>query len=202
MARRKVSNTLALAVLGLLQEKAMHPYEMASTLRERGKDSSFKVNTGSLYDTVQSLRRHGWITEVETVRDSRRPERTVYATTDVGQQEFVSWVDELIRTPATEYPRFMAAVAYLGALGPERAVEALSERVRHLDRQIEESRQLQDETVGAGLLPRLFMIEGEYALCVLQAERAWTQRTRDEIRDGTLIWPEIEQVDRGREDKS
>ncbi|WP_328470978.1 PadR family transcriptional regulator [Actinoplanes sp. NBC_00393] len=190
MARRKVSNTLALAVLGLLQEKTMHPYEMASTLRERGKDNSFKVNTGSLYDTVQSLLRHGWIAEVETVRDSRRPERTVYATTEVGQQEFVSWVDELIRTPATEYPKFMAAVSYLGALGPERAAEALTERVRHLDRQIEEAQQMLDETVGTGLLPRLFMIEGEYALHALQAERAWTQRTRDEIRDGTLSWPE------------
>lgn len=194
MARRKISNTLALAVLGLLQEKTMHPYEMASTLRERGKDSSFKVNTGSLYDTVQSLLRHGWITEVETVRDGRRPERTVYATTDVGQQEFVNWIDELIRTPVTEYPKFMAAVSYLGALGPERAVEALGERVRHLDRRIEEGQRMLDETVGTGLLPRLFMIEGEYALHSLQAERAWTRRTRDEIRDGTLRWPEIEQT--------
>ena len=44
MARRKIANTLALAVLGLLQERPMHPYEMAATLRERHKDSSFKIN--------------------------------------------------------------------------------------------------------------------------------------------------------------
>lgn len=194
---RKVSNTLALAVLGLLQEKSMHPYEMASTLRERRKDSSFKVNTGSLYDTVQSLVRHGWITQVETVRDSRRPERTVYTTTEVGQQEFVSWVDELIRTPVTEYPKFMAAVSYLGALGPERAAEALDERAGHLARRIEEARQMLAETVDSGLLPRLFMIEAEYGLHALQAEHAWTLRTRNEIRDGTLFWPEIAQTDQG-----
>jgi DNA-binding PadR family transcriptional regulator len=197
MARRKVANTLALAVLGLLQEKPMHPYEMAATLRERGKDGSFKINTGSLYDTVQSLVRHGWITQVETVRDGRRPERTVYTTTDLGQQEFVSWVDELIRTPATEYPKFMAAVSYLGALGPERAAEALDERAGHLDRQIDEARRMLAETVGSGLLPRLFMIEAEYGLHALQAEHAWTLRTSSEIRSGTLFWPRIEQTEQG-----
>ena len=72
-AKRKVINTLALAVLGLLQERAMHPYEMASTLRERHKDGSFKINSGSLYDTVEALVRHGWIKPVETVRAGRRP---------------------------------------------------------------------------------------------------------------------------------
>lgn len=197
MPRRKISNTLALAVLGLLQEKSMHPYEMASTLRERGKDSSFKINTGSLYDTVESLVRHGWITPVETVRDGRRPERTVYTTTETGQDEFVGWVDELIRTPAVEYPKFMAAVSYLGALGPDRAAEALGERAGHLARQIGETRQMLDETVGAGVLPRLFMIEAEYALHAAEAERAWTERIRDEIRNGTLTWPEIEQSAQG-----
>ena len=33
VARRKIANTLALAVLGLLQERPMHPYEMAATMR-------------------------------------------------------------------------------------------------------------------------------------------------------------------------
>jgi DNA-binding PadR family transcriptional regulator len=194
MARRKIANPLALAVLGLLQEKPMHPYEMASTLRERGKGTTFKINPGSLYDTVQSLVRHDWISPVETVRDGRRPERTVYRTTGTGQAEFLAWVDELIRTPAPEFPKFMAAVSYLGVLGPDRAAEALSERAEHLARQIDEARQILADTVGAGLLPRLFMIEGEYQLHALQAEHTWTTRIRDEIRDGTLTWPEAEQT--------
>ena len=79
MSRRKITNTLALAVLGLLQERPMHPYEMAATLRSRHKDSAFKVNSGSLYDTVEALARERWIEPVENQRDGRRPERTVYA---------------------------------------------------------------------------------------------------------------------------
>jgi DNA-binding PadR family transcriptional regulator len=189
MAKRKISNTLALAVLGLLQERPMHPYEMASTLRERHKDSSFKVNSGSLYDTVEALARHGWIAPVETGRDGRRPERTVYAPTELGQREFVGWIDELIRTPVAEYPKFMAAVSYLGALGPDGAVNALAERAGHLGQRIDQTKAVLADTVGSGAVPRLFMIEVECALHAWEAELAWTQQTIAEIRDGTLSWP-------------
>lgn len=189
MSKRAISNTLALAVLGLLQERPMHPYEMAATLRERHKDSSFKVNSGSLYDTVESLARHGWIQPLETAREGNRPERTVYAPTDLGRDEFVRWIDELIRTPVAEYPKFMAAVSYLGALGPARAADALAERASHLTRRIEETKAVLAETVGSGAVPRLFMIEVECALHAWAAELTWTHRTITEIRDGTLPWP-------------
>ncbi|MFF3109019.1 PadR family transcriptional regulator [Kitasatospora sp. NPDC057904] len=196
MAKRKISNTLALAVLGLLQEQPMHPYEMASTLRGRHKDSSFKVNSGSLYDTVESLVRHGWIEPVETARDGRRPERTVYAVTGLGQDEFVQWIDELLRTPVAEYPKFMAAVSYLGALGPDGAAEALAERAEHLARRIEETGAVLADTVGSGGVPRLFMIEVECALHAWEAELAWTRRTIAEIRAGSLAWPGAERTER------
>jgi DNA-binding PadR family transcriptional regulator len=189
MPRRKIANTLALAVLGLLQERPMHPYEMAATLRERHKDSSFKINSGSLYDTVEALARNGWIEPVETVRDGRRPERTVYAFTTLGQREFLSWVEELIQTPIPEYPKFIAAVSYLGALGPDRAADALGQRARHLEGRIEQTRAALADTVDSGRVPRLFMIEVECALHSWQAELDWTRQTIAEIRDGSLPWP-------------
>src|SRR5919198_2129085 len=83
--RRKVGNLLALAVLALVAERPMHPYEMASTLRERGKDVSIKINWGSLYTAVQNLEKHGFIDATETTRQGRRPERTVYRITDAGR---------------------------------------------------------------------------------------------------------------------
>lgn len=184
-----IKNTLALAVLGLLQEKPMHPYEMSATLRERSKDGNFKINSGSLYDVVQSLVRHGWIEPVATQRAGRRPERTVYAPTELGQGEFVRWIDELIRKPVAEYPKFLAAVSYLGALGPQGAADALTERAGHLRDRIAAHRHLLAETVGSGQLPRLFMIEGEFALHALEAELVWITRTAAEIRDGSLAWP-------------
>ncbi|WP_020672088.1 PadR family transcriptional regulator [Amycolatopsis nigrescens] len=197
MAKRKISNTLALAVLGLLQERPMHPYEMASILRERHKDGSFKINSGSLYDTVGALVRHDWIEPTETVRAGKRPERTVYAHTELGHREFLRWLDELLREPVPEYPKFMAAVSYLGALGPDGAADALAERDRHLSERIAETKAVLADTVGSGQLPRLFMLEAECALHAWEAELAWTRRTVAEIRDGSLFWPEIEVSEQG-----
>ncbi|MEU4884287.1 PadR family transcriptional regulator [Streptomyces althioticus] len=188
--KRPVSNLLGLAVLGLLLEQPMHPYEMAATLRERNKDTSFKVRTGSLYDVVEALVRAGWIAEHSTERAGRRPERTVYAHTDLGREEFMSWLDELVRTPVKEYPSFLAAVSYLGALGPERAVQALRERIARLDEQIEEARRARTAVLDQQT-PRLFVIELEYALTMAEAERDWARRIVAEIHGGTLAWPEL-----------
>ena len=71
--RRAVSNPLALAVLACLSEAPMHPYEMAATMRERGKENSIKLNYGSLYTVVDNLAKHGLIDAVEARREGRRP---------------------------------------------------------------------------------------------------------------------------------
>ena len=86
MSRRRVSNPLALAVLACLNERPMHPYEISTTLRNRGKEQSIKLNYGSLYAVVESLQKHGLITSRATTREGRRPERTVYEITEAGAE--------------------------------------------------------------------------------------------------------------------
>jgi len=46
---------LALAVMNLLIEQPMHPYEMKSKMKERGHDQVIKLTGGSIYDTVERL---------------------------------------------------------------------------------------------------------------------------------------------------
>ncbi|WP_067813397.1 PadR family transcriptional regulator [Actinomadura kijaniata] len=189
-ARRKVSNPLGLAVLGLLLESPAHPHAMAATLRERGMDRAFKVTTGSLYDVVRALERAGWIEARETVRVGARPERTVYQHTALGRREFVRWVDELIRRPADEYPRFLSAVSYLGALGPEGAVAALRERAERVRASLEEIRREHRAVLESGAVPRLFVVEAEYAVRVQEAELGWLEEIVADIEAGRLAWPD------------
>lgn len=188
--RRAVSNPLGLAVLGLLMESPTHPHAMAATLRERGMDRVFKVTTGSLYDVVRTLERAGWIEARETVRVGARPQRTVYQHTALGRAEFVRWVDELIRVPAEEYPKFLSAVSYLGALGPDAAVAALRERADRIRASLAEIRQGHREVLAAGEVPRLFVVEAEYAVRMLEAELGWVEEITTEITTGGLAWPE------------
>jgi DNA-binding PadR family transcriptional regulator len=189
--RRPVANLLGLAVLGLLLERPMHPYEMATTLRDRDKDTSFNVKRASLYDVVEALHRAGWIEAQGTERAGRRPERTVYAQTELGHTEFVAWLDELLRVPVKEFPSFLGAVSYLGALGPERAAAALEDRVTRLDEEIDRLRQTQDKVLGEQV-PRLFVIEIDYVITMAEAERDWAERMVRDIRSGALGWPTLE----------
>ena len=92
MTRRRVSNPLALAVLSCLNERPMHPYEISTTLRSRGKEQSIKLNYGSLYAVVDALQKHGLIAARETSREGRRPERTVYEISESGVTEFEDWL--------------------------------------------------------------------------------------------------------------
>ncbi|HET8523428.1 MAG TPA: helix-turn-helix transcriptional regulator [Thermomicrobiales bacterium] len=184
-ARRRITNPLALAVLALLFERPMHPYEMAATLRERAKDASIKLNYGSLYTVVDRLQELAYIVPRETSREGRRPERTVYALTDEGRTEMREWLSDLVRRPVKEYPQFEAAISLLGVLPPDEAAALLTERVQQLDQDIASDRAIIDQAVAEGL-PRLFVMEGEYELAIRRAELDWTRNLRDQIASGSL----------------
>ena len=132
MPRWSRSNPLALAVLVCLYEKPMHPYEVAQTLRQRAKQESVRLNYGSLYAVVESLEKKGFIKATGTVREGKRPQRTVYEITDEGAIEMTDWLTELIGTPAKEYPAFMAGLSFLPALDPDDALAALRRRAEML----------------------------------------------------------------------
>ncbi len=193
MARRKVSNPLALAVLACLAERPMHPYEMSTTMRERGKHESIKLNYGSLYSVVESLQKHGLIAPRETVRDGRRPERTVYETTAAGRLEFVDWLADLIGTPVKEYQSFEAGLSLLGGLDPDTAVRLLEQRSAVLRSQLHGGLEMQRYAANLGV-PRLFLIEGDYRRGQIEAEIEFVEKLAASIRDGSLegvdLWRE------------
>ena len=185
MTKRKVSNPLALAVLACLFERPMHPYEMATTLRERGKDQSIKLNYGSLYTVVEALQQHGLIVAQETEREGRRPERTVYRLTDAGRMELIDWVSELLSTPVKEYTRFEAGLSLAGVLPPEDIAALLEQRCRLLELEIAQMRSVLQFVQQQGLA-RMHVIENEYLLAMREAELAWTRNIAGEIRSGAV----------------
>src|SRR6266568_6004888 len=136
--RRPVSNPLALAVLASLYEKPMHPYEMAATMRERGKEHSIKLNYGSLYTVVDNLAKYSLIEAIEARREGRRPERTVYRLTDTGRTELDDWMSELLAVPVKEYPQFEAALSLMPVIHPDQVHTLLRDRVTALQKGIAE----------------------------------------------------------------
>ena len=174
MAKRP-SNPLALAVLALLFERPMHPYEMAATLKERGKDDSIKIRYGSLYTVIDQLLRERLIAVRETIRDGGRPERTIYTLTDVGIGELGDWMRDLLSRPAKEYPQFEAGLTLLPVLPPDEAIEMLQRRIAALDPEIAALRGLAPIVEGKPLHP-IHLIETDYRLSQLEAERGFVAK--------------------------
>src|SRR6266540_4780804 len=108
MAKRKVSNLLALAVLSLLTERPMHPYEISAVMHQRELSAVIKLNQSSLYSVIEALQREGLIVPVETQREGRYPERTIYVTTEAGRAALFDRLRSLLRRPAIEYTQFAA----------------------------------------------------------------------------------------------
>src|ERR1700681_55195 len=156
--RRLPKTTLALAGLELLGEAPMHPYEMKQKMHERGIERAIPSKGASIYDTVERLTRAGFIEPVVTKREGRRPERTIYQLTPSGIDELDSWLRQLIEEPSREFPRFAAALMFLGAMRhKEEAIRVLERRAVAFEAQIAASDAMIRKIPAD--LPRLFVIE-------------------------------------------
>jgi len=158
---------------------------MSTTLRERAKEESIKLNYGSLYSVVESLQRHQLIEVQETIREGRRPERTIYAITDAGRTEFVDWLSDLLAIPVKEYTQFEAALSLMPGLPPDEVLRFLQTRRTRLDTEIVATRAVLDD-LARQKLPYLFLIELDYLQEIRRAELAFVDRLVAGIRDGSL----------------
>ena len=182
--RRKVSNLLALALLSLLAQQPMYPYEMAQTLRTRGKDRTIRINWGSLYTVVQNLEKHGFIEAAGTNREGRQPERTTYRITEQGMAELRDWLRELLSEPDDQPTPFAAALAEGGILPPAEMAELLAQRLARLDKA--NAAHEAELTVWSERLPQILLIESDYELAMRKAQADWVRGLLREITEGTL----------------
>ena len=193
---KRPANALSLAVLTLLFEKPMHPYEMSTTLRHRSKEESIRLNYGSLYAVVESLRKKGLIAARETLREGNRPERTVYELTDDGATAMRDWLSEMLRDPTPQFTDFEAALSLMGAIPPDEALALLKLRLKAL--RITSN---QYDGVRAHLpegFPALFMVEGDYSEAVRRAEIGFVEKLVDDIEHDRLggmeVWRRIHEL--------
>jgi DNA-binding PadR family transcriptional regulator len=182
---RNRSNPLALAVLVCLAEQPRHPYDVATTLRQRQKHESVRLNYGSLYGVVESLERRGLIEAQETLREGKLPERTVYRLTEAGLIEVHDWLTELLSTPVRDYPAFQAALSFLPALPPADVVTLLREREGRLEMTMAQAAATRELAHKHGI-PRLFWVESEYEAVLREAELGYVRSLIADIESGSL----------------
>lgn len=191
MTMKKIIKTqrspLAMAILALLAEEPMHPYRMQQLIKERGKDQIINVRQrASIYQTIERLLRDGQISVKETLRETGKPDRTVYEATKEGREILIEWLREVLSTPIQEFPNFPVAISYISILSPQDALEKLEQRLDVLEKTVHQiDNNLQTYK---SIIPRLFMLESEYQKAILAAELEWVRSASEDIRNGSLSW--------------
>ena len=180
-----------IAVLTLLRQGPMHPYQMRRLLKLRYLDEILELRHGSLYHAIGRLERAGRIAVEATEREGKRPERTTYRITEAGEAELLTALRKMIATPRHEASDFMAAMSFLVHLEPDEARQRLQARCGELEQKIGEREGLL--ALVWKRVPRIHLVESEYLLAMQRAELEWTRRLAEQIRLGELNW-NVEQV--------
>ncbi len=202
--KQRFSNPLALAVLVLLFERPMHPYEMATTLKERHKEDSIKLRYGSLYTVIDLLRKEGFIVPRKKQRQGRRPERTVYDLTPTGCDEMRAWMRSILSIPIKEYPQFEAGLSLMPALSPDEVTALLEARMAQLRQRVELLEAGHALAMQQGISP-LFLVESEYELALTAAEQRFVEqlvgKIKDERWESVKFWKNFHQKRAEMEDR-
>lgn len=178
---------LALAVLRMLCERPMHPYEMRQRIRDYHYDAAVKVTHGSLYHTVERLAENGLIEPLETSREGRRPERTVYAVTGAGRDSARDRLAEMIARPVQEFPALNTALALIDLLPEAEAADLLRQRALLLEGELAAHNAVYDSLLKQGL-DRWKLLDLEYHLTVRRTELDHVRALLEDLRTGRLTW--------------
>lgn len=187
MAAGKQLSPLAMAALGLLAERAMHPYEMYQLLVQRNEERVLKVRPGTLYHAVGRLAVAELVGTVGTARDGNRPERTTYAILPAGRAKLTDGLRALLSQPVKEYPRFPQALSEAHNLPAGSVIELLEKRTESLERELAALESESSATRARGV-PRQYWVDVGYQQHQLQAELQWVRTLCADIGDGTLPW--------------
>jgi DNA-binding PadR family transcriptional regulator len=182
-----------IAILSLLWRQPMHPYQMRHRIRVQEIDRVMKVTHGTLYSTVDRLTATGLIQPIETSRDGRRPERTVYEITDLGRDQLLDAIRSGLMRAEPDYPSLAMTLAFASLLDPEEVRELLERRaveaegnLSRMNASVEAAhKSVTHQQIKLG---RIHLIEAEYLITMQRAELDWLHAIIADIHEGRMTW--------------
>ncbi|MCS7458950.1 PadR family transcriptional regulator [Paenibacillus doosanensis] len=176
--------SMKLVILGLLMEGDSHPYEIRQMMKVRELHHYIKIQDGSLYYAIDQLRKDECIEAVEVVKDSNRPDKTIYRITGKGKELF----QELLLCQLEERKQIydpMATALVFAQYGDQDEIYAiLAKKVEEQQTKVQQMRDIYEEhipKVPRGVL-HLMMSAYEHGLTQLRS----LERLAQDAKEGRL----------------
>jgi DNA-binding PadR family transcriptional regulator len=176
--------SMKLAILGLLMEGDSHTYEIRQKMKERAMFNFFKIQDGSLYYAMDQLNKAGFVEEVEIIKDSNRPDRTVYRICDSGKIKFKELLLKQMQLPDRFMPPLYIALIFAWHGNDDEIAAILQKKIEQCEENVQKYKNLYEEHVP--IVPRavLHMMYGSYEH--LETELKWLKRLHQDALDHQL----------------
>jgi DNA-binding PadR family transcriptional regulator len=125
--------SVRLFVLGVLNEKETHGYEIKEIARTWNLDKWADVGYGSIYHALGVLEDEGLIEEVGVEQEGARPPRSVYRITERGRTSFLELLREISQYGYQRKHSINLALTFLAQLPPQERAGLLKQRLRRLE---------------------------------------------------------------------
>lgn len=172
-----------LVILGLLRERPLYGYELKQIIEEHMGDWT-NIAFGSIYFALGKLAEEGFVEQVATEQEGRRPSRTVYQITAAGRAEFLRLLRNVWNEVERHYYTIDIGLAFMEALPIEEVKGYLEGRIAQLQSIIRHIGEHQTEQMAQPEVPATAAAVFDHGLVHFQAELDWTRDLLIKVEGG------------------
>lgn len=172
-----------LFVLGVLNQRDAHGYEIKEIAREWRLEKWSDIGYGSIYHALGAVQKEGLIREIAVEQEGGRPPRSVYRITDAGRAALLDLVRETAVTGFDERHPINLAIGFLVLLPAEERAALLEERLRRLEIAQGQVAARREELLPLGERAPWVIATLDHDLGHREFEIRWTRALLDQVRD-------------------
>jgi DNA-binding PadR family transcriptional regulator len=175
-----------LVILGLLRQRPLYGYELKQIIEEHMGDWT-NIAFGSIYFALGKLAEEGFVEQVATEQEGRRPSRTIYQITEAGRAEFPRLLREVWRELERHYYTIDIGLSFMQALPVEEVKGYLQGRIAQLQSIVQHITEHRAEQMAQPEVPATAAAVFDHGLFHFQAELEWTRDLLAKVEAG--IYP-------------
>jgi DNA-binding PadR family transcriptional regulator len=147
-----------LVVLGLLNRKPMHGYQLHHEIVKTGMEYWAQVNLSSIYNTLNRLKRKGMV-EAKREKPGKMPARSVYHLTKSGKEKLAFLVEQTLRDDRMHPHNLVLGVAFIRGLVKREALSCLEVKREGMQKLLKRMTEVDRQQRGNVPLPLGFVIQ-------------------------------------------
>jgi len=148
-----------LVVLGLLNQKPMHGYQLHQEIERTKMEIWAEVNLSSIYNTLNRLEQSKMV-KARKERPGRMPERSVYRITKDGKDKLAGLLEQVLSDNRIRPADLMLGIFFIKGMPKRKALDCLGSKVEVMQRLLHGLMQAEKDAGDHAPFPWAFFMRG------------------------------------------